>query len=63
MIGMYGENKTLELGTYADIAMLQLKEMPLLLRNVFEEKTTSNHIIIPQMTVLCGRMVYCSSNY
>jgi predicted amidohydrolase len=54
--------KTLELGTYAGIAMLQLKEIPLLLSNVLEEKATSNHIIIPQMTVLSGRMVYCSSN-
>lgn len=63
LIGMGGKIGTLASNAYADIAVFQLKEMPLPLQDVFGEVITCSQVFIPRMTVVNGRVVYRSLEF
>ncbi|SFL74887.1 metallo-dependent hydrolase [Pelosinus propionicus] len=63
VIGMEGKIGTLAPGAYGDIAVFQLKEIPLHIQDVFGEVLTCDQVFIPQMTVLNGRVVYRSLEF
>ncbi|MBU2703966.1 putative amidohydrolase [Sporomusaceae bacterium BoRhaA] len=63
LIGMNGKIGTLASNAYADIAVFQLKEMPLLLQDVFGEVITCSQVFVPRMTVVNGRVVYRSLEF
>jgi len=63
LIGMEGKIGTLSPGAYADIAIFQLKEMTILLRDIFDQELACNQILIPRLTVLKGRVVYRSLDF
>lgn len=60
VLGMNGKIGTLAPGAYADVAVFELKKMPLQLKDVFGEYLTCNQIFVPRMTVLNGKVVYRS---
>jgi len=60
LIGMEGKIGTLAPGADADIAIFQMKETPLQLRDVFDDVLICHHVFIPRMTILGGSVVYRS---
>jgi predicted amidohydrolase len=58
LVGMQGKLGTLAPGAYADIAIFQLRDMSLELRDSFGEVLTYSKVLVPKMTILNGKVVY-----
>jgi predicted amidohydrolase len=58
-----GKIGTLAPGADADIAIFQMKETPLQLRDVFDDVLICHHVFIPRMTILGGSVVYRSLEF
>jgi len=63
LIGMEGKIGTLAPGANADIAVFQLKETPLHLRDMFDDVLICQRVFIPRMTILDGCVVYRSLEF
>jgi len=60
LIGMEGKVGTLSPGAYADVAVFRLKELPVMMEDIFGETLALSQVLIPRLTVLDGRVVYRS---
>ncbi|MDR3561338.1 MAG: amidohydrolase family protein [Negativicutes bacterium] len=60
LIGMDGKVGTLTPGAYADVAVFRLKELPVMMEDIFGETLALSQVFIPRLTVLGGRVVYRS---
>jgi len=58
LIGMQGKLGTLAPGSYADIAIFELKQKPMQLQDPFGETLSCNQAFISKMTILNGRIAY-----
>jgi predicted amidohydrolase len=58
LIGMLGKVGTLAPGSFADITILQLKDIPTVFQNTFRETYPGKQLLIPQATFASGLLVY-----
>jgi predicted amidohydrolase len=58
LIGMKGQLGTLAPGALADVAVFRLGKKRLEVKDVLGDTIVGDHMLIPQMTVLNGRIVY-----
>jgi predicted amidohydrolase len=58
LLGMEGKVGTLAPGAFADIAILQLKDIPTVFQNTFKETYKGNQLLVPQATFVNGLLVY-----
>lgn len=58
IIGMEGKIGTLAPGAFGDVAIFKLKNLSQTLRDVFGEVLNCSQVLIPQITIVNGKMVY-----
>jgi len=63
LIGMDGKIGTLMPGAYADIAIFKLKKMSIQIQDLSGEILKCKQVLLPQMTILNGRVVYSSLGF
>jgi predicted amidohydrolase len=63
LLGMEGKLGTLAPGAYADIGIFRLKEMSFELRDSLGEALSCSQILVPQMTILNGKVVYRNAEF
>lgn len=63
LIGMEGKIGTLAPGAYGDVAVFKLKESSIELQDVFGEALKCKQLLVPQMTILKGKIVYRSLEF
>ena len=63
LMGMSGKIGTLRPGAYADIAIFSLKEKDICFYDTFRNKRIGNKVLVPQMTILDGTVVYAQVDF
>ena len=58
LLGMQGKLGTLAPGAYADIAIFQLRDTSLKMRDSFGEMLNYSQVLVPQVTILNGKAAY-----
>jgi predicted amidohydrolase len=58
LLGLEGHIGTLAAGAEADVAVFKLEEFSMTLQDVFGDVLTCGSVLVPQLTILDGRIVY-----
>ena len=63
LMGLEGKIGTLQPGAYADIAIFDLKDITYEQRDFKEDALTCHQLLVPQMTLCSGEIMYCQSDF
>lgn len=58
LLGMKGKLGTLSPGAFADVAVFRLGKKKLEVKDILGDSITGENVLVPQMTILDGRIVY-----
>lgn len=63
LMGMEGQIGTLAPGALADVAILKLREKPIVFADQFQNSITGNKLFVPQMTIKAGKTVFMQIDF
>ena len=63
VMGMEGKIGTLKAGAYADIAIFKEKDIRVVHRDFQNDELVSDKLLVPQLTMASGEILYCSNEF
>ena len=63
LMGMEGKIGTLQEGSFADIAIFELKEKEYIQKDFCDDEILCGQILVPQLTMIDGEIQYCQSDF